>query len=151
MFGLFSFDWGETHGDVLSCGRISAAETRTSKPLSGTRQRADMLVGSSLLLLECNCCGRWMLQEKKYCRQLFFLAEEGSVSHGAGSLIWCRSAQDECLLLPRAGCSSAHGVLSRLGFPAAALWAGRKGSTLPVSSTSSFAAAYSVYRKMMQL
>lgn len=70
MFSPFSVDWGETHGDVLfSCGRISVARTSTSKPLSGTRQRADMLVGSSLLLLEWSCCGRLMLQEKKNCRQ----------------------------------------------------------------------------------
>lgn len=108
MFRPFSFDWGETHGDVLSCGGISVAEVSTSKPLSGTRQRADMLVGSSLLLLECNCCGRLVLQEKKNGRQLFFLAKEGYVSHGAGSLIWGRPTQDECLLLLRAGRSSAH-------------------------------------------
>lgn len=83
MFRPFSFDWGETHGDVLSCGGISVAEVSTSKPLSGTRQRADMLVGSSLLLLECNCCGRLVLQEKKNGRQLFscmYLVEQDLLS-----------------------------------------------------------------------
>lgn len=33
-----------------------------------------------------------MLQEKKVCRQPFFLATEGSVSHRAESLVWCRPA-----------------------------------------------------------
>lgn len=59
------------------------AEVSTSKPLSGTRQRADMLVGSSLLLLECNCCGRLVLQEKKNGRQLFscmYLVEQDLLS-----------------------------------------------------------------------
>lgn len=48
------------------------------------------LLGSFPVLLERNWSWRLMLQEKKVCRQPFFLATEGSVSHRAESLVWCR-------------------------------------------------------------